>query len=188
MLYKESLTSHEWNPDVPDDLTFVQNERQWLLLSCGKQRCAFLHVYVACESHKDDSFLQWNDSLFFLVTQEALRLKRQGFTVIAMGDFNSRVGRIPGLEFNIPHMNRNAPMFLNFLAEINLMIMSTLPIAKGTFTRFMDSSGGRGSRSLLDYGLIDSDQSHTVTSFVIDEAARFDCGSDHALLEREIVE
>lgn len=187
LLYRESLTSHEWNPDVPDNLAFVQHERQWLLLSCGKQRCGFLHVYVACESHKDDSFLQWNESLFFLVTQEALRLKRQGFTVIAMGDFNARVGRIPGLEFNLPSVNRNAPMFLNFIAETNLMIMNTLPIAKGTFTRFMDSSGRPGSQSLLDYGLIDCDQSHTVTSFVIDQTARFDCGSDHALLECEVV-
>jgi hypothetical protein len=32
-------------------------------------------------------------------------------------------------------------MFINFLNEINLLIMNTLPITKGTFTRFMGSSG-----------------------------------------------
>ena len=182
MLYRESLSAHEWSPVVPTHLSYIQNERQWLLLNSGDKKCAFLHVYVACESHKNDSFLQWNEDLFFLITQEAIKLKRQGFTVMAMGDFNSRVGRMPGLEFNHPSSNRNAPMFLNFVAEVNLVIMNTLPITKGTFTRFMDSSGNKGTQSLLDYGLIDAEQSHTVTSFVIDEDARFDCGSDHAFL------
>ena len=55
--------------------------------------------------------------------------------------------------------------------------MNTLPVAKGLFTRFMG-----GSASVFDYGLIDSDHVNTVTSFVIDEDARYDCGSDHALL------
>lgn len=187
MLYKESLTAHEWTPIIPPNLTYIGNERQWLLLCSGKQKCAFLHVYIACDSNKDDSFLQWNEDLFFLLTQEAKKLKKDGFTVVAMGDFNSRIGRIPGLEFNIPNTNRNAPLFLNFITETSLMIMNTLPITKGTFTRFMNSSVRQGSASLLDYGLIDSDQAHTVTSFVIDEEARYDCGSDHALLECQIV-
>ena len=188
MLYKESLSAHEWSPVVPSHLAYIQNERQWLLFNSRKEKLAFLHVYIACESHRDDSFLQWNEDLFFLITQEAIKMKRQGFTIVAMGDFNSRLGRMPGLEFNQPNTNRNAPMFLNFVTEVNLVIMNTLPISKGTFTRFMDSSSGRpSSSSLLDYGLIDAENAHTVTSFVIDAAARFDCGSDHALLECKIV-
>ena len=47
----------------------------------------------------------------------------------------------------------------------------------------MDASGRPGTKSLLDYGLVDADHSNTVSSFVIDEDARFSCGSDHALLE-----
>ena len=39
---------------------------------------------------------------------------------------------------------------------------------------------------MLDYGLIDKDHTHLVTSFVIDENARFGCGSDHALLTCDI--
>ena len=140
MLYKESLTAHEWTPSVPPNLTYIMNERQWLLLDSKTQKCAFLHTYIACDTNKDDAFLQWNEDLFFLLSQEAMNLKRQGFVVIGMGDFNSRIGIRPGLEFNSPTMNRNAPMFLNFVSEINLMIMNTLPISKGTCTRFMDSS------------------------------------------------
>ena len=44
-----------------------------------------------------------------------------------------------------------------------------------------------GRRSLLDYGLIDDDHVGTVSSFVIDEDARYACGSDHALLEAKII-
>ena len=44
---------------------------------------------------------------------------------------------------------------------------------------------GKGN-SVLDYGLIDSDHVSHVTSFVIDSNARFQCGSDHALLQLDI--
>ena len=114
---------------------------------------------------------------------EAISLKRQGFVVIAMGDFNTRVGQLPGLEGNTPDTNHNTPMFMSFLTEVNMIIMNTLPIAKGLFTQFMNNSGLPGTRSVLDYGLVDGDNTSTVTSFIIDENARFDCGSDHALLE-----
>ena len=36
---------------------------------------------------------------------------------------------------------------------------------------------------MLDYGMVDWDNTNTVTSFIIDKNTRFDCGSDHALLE-----
>ena len=183
ILYKNCLTAHQYTPSVPANLEYIMNERQWLLVNNGKDHLAFLHTYIACQNNRDDSFLTWNEDLFFLLTQEAKKLKQRGFTVICMGDFNTRVGRIQGLENNTPDHNQNTPMFLNFLNEVNLMIINTLPVAKGVFTRFLDSSGRPGTRSLLDYGLIDHDKSNTVTSFVIDETARVDCGTDHALLE-----
>ena len=68
-----------------------------------------------------------------------------------------------------------------------MFIMNTLPMTKGLFTRFMDGNIRPGSASLLDYGLIDSDHVGNVTSFIINEQARFDAGSDHALLECEII-
>ena len=183
MLYKNSLTASEWSPPVPPKLQHIMNERQWLLISNKTEKVAFLHVYIACQSNKTDSFLAWNEDLFFLITQEAIRLRKQGFAVLSMGDFNSRIGCVSGLETNTPDLNKNTPMFLTFLSEVNLLILNTLPVSQGLFTRFMDHSGLPGTKSLLDYGLIDSEHSHTVTSFVIDAEARFACGSDHALLE-----
>ena len=61
-----------------------------------------------------------------------------------------------------------------------------MPIAKGLFTRFMSPGGGRGSNSVLDYGLIDSDNVRNVSSFAIDANVRYRCGSDHALLQCEM--
>ena len=188
LLYKESLVAHQWSPQVPLDKEYVKNERQWLLINNkAGEKCAFLHCYIACQSFTTDRFIQWNEDLFHLLTLEAISLKRQGFMVIAMGDFNARIGQIPGLEANHPDTNRNEPMFLGFVSEVNMFIMNTLPMAKGLFTRFMDGRGQLGSSSLLDYGLIDSDHVNNVTSFIIDEQARFDAGSDHALLECEII-
>ena len=70
--------------------------------------------------------------------------------VLAMGDFNSRVGKITGLEGNTPDINRNQPMFMNLITEVNLLIVNTLPIARGLFTRFMNNTGLPGTMSLLD--------------------------------------
>ena len=183
MLYKESLTAHQWTPPVADNLKYIQQERQWLLLG---SKLAFLHIYIACQTTRNNDFEQWNEDLFNLVTQEAILLRRQGMCCLAMGDFNTRVGEIPGLEGNTPDTNKNLPMFMNLVSQVNMTIINTLPISKGLFTRFMDNSGSKGSMSLLDYGLVDNDNVSNVTSFVIDEDARFSCGSDHALLEVEI--
>ena len=175
MIYREELTAHQWTPPVPPAQQYVEKERQWLLLG---NNCAFLHIYIACQSYRNRDFLQWNEDLFALVTAEAMVLRRKGFCCLAMGDFNTRVGELPGLEGNTTDTNDNYPAFVSFISQVNMTIINTLPQSRGLFTRFMN-----GSRSLLDYGLIDSDHVNTVTSFVIDEDARYEAGSDHALLE-----
>ena len=180
LLYRDSLSTHQWAPLVPDRLQYVQNERQWLLIG-GK--IAFLHIYIACQNFRSDDYMQWNQDLFDLVTQEAVVLRRQGLCCIAMGDFNTRVGDMPGLTGNTPDTNNNFPMFMNFITQVNMTIINTLPVARGLFTRFMNGSGDPGTKSLLDYGLVDNDHVNCVTSFVIDEDARYAAGSDHALLQ-----
>ena len=122
MLYRDTLSAHEWSRPVPQELVFVENERQWLIIDSPGEKCAFLNIYAACASFTNESFIQWNQDLFSLVTTEAILLRDMGYIVLAMGDFNSRCGRLPGLEGNTPDTNRNAPMFLNFIAEVNLVI------------------------------------------------------------------
>ena len=147
MLYKDNLSAHEWSPPVPSSQEYVKNERQWLILS---SKVAFLHVYIACQTSRNEDFMGWNEDLFNLVTQEAISLLRQGITCLAMGDFNTRVGQIPGLEGNTPDTNRNHPMFMNFIAQVNMTIINTMPISKGLFTRFMYNSGGNMFQVIAD--------------------------------------
>ena len=64
-----------------------------------------------------------------MITLEAISLRRQGLVVIAMGDFNTRVGQLPGLEGNTHDINQNTPMFMSFVTEVNMVIMNALPIA-----------------------------------------------------------
>ena len=175
--YKKSITAHRWQPVVHDKFQYISKERQWLLLDNGLRKCAFLHCYVACQSNQNDNYMQWNNDLFELLTQEVVELKKRGFMVVSLGDFNSKVGQIPGLESNTPAPNNNGPLFMKFISETNLVIMNTLPVSRGLFTRFMGSS-----KSILDYGLVDADNVSMVNSFIIDAEARFSCGSDHALL------
>ena len=187
ILYRETLTPHHWTPQVPSNLKYVENERQWLLIDNGTEKIALLHCYIACQNNKNEDYLQWNESLFHLLSLELAKLREHGFMTLCMGDFNSRVGQIPGLEKNTPHINKNGPMFLNFCLQANLVIINTLPITKGLFTRFMNHTSQPGTQSLLDYGLVDADHVNTVTSFVIDAEARYSCGSDHALLIAKII-
>ena len=165
IFYKNTLSVHRHKPPVPPELQYVMHERQWLLLHNESRKCAFLHCYLACQTSKNDAYLKWNEVLLLLMKQEAQTLRQQGFTILALGDFNSLIGQMPGLEFNTPDMNNNSSMFLTFLNETNMLIINAMPIALGQFTRFM-STGAHRSSSLLDYGLIDYESSNTVTSFV----------------------
>ena len=83
LLYKESLPAHQWTPAVPDNLQYIANERQWLIIDNQTERFAFLHVYIACQTTRSDSYLQWNEDLFHLVKMESIKLRRVGFAVLA---------------------------------------------------------------------------------------------------------
>ena len=103
MLYRSDLKVHRHIPIVPEEYKYLENERQWLLLGTGGRKCALLHCYMACQSFTDNSYLKWNQDLFSLMSDEIKILRMQGFFVLALGDFNSRVGRIPGLD-NVPRL------------------------------------------------------------------------------------
>ena len=186
LYYRSNLTAHLWIPKTCSKYDYVSKERQWLLIKGLTEKLAFLHVYIACQTNRSDSYLQWNNDLFSLLTEETHVLRSQGFSILALCDFNTRVGRLKGMEENLPDVNNNYPMFLNFIESSNLVIVNTLPVSRGLFTRFMDNSELSGSKSVLDYCLRDADSVNTVSSFIIDSNARFKCGSDHALLEATI--
>ena len=116
------------------------------------------------------------------MTEECGVLKLQHYQLLAIGDFNAKVGQIPGLADNTPDCNRNAPLFHEFVSSVGLFILNTMPTAEGLFTRFMSGLSGSSYKSVLDYGLTTSEHVSTVKSFVIDKDARHSMLSDHALL------
>ena len=73
MVYRDTLTAHQWMPPVPPHQHYVMNERQWLLLG---NKFTFLPVYIACQNNKNESYLQWNEDLFELITKEEILLRR----------------------------------------------------------------------------------------------------------------
>ena len=98
MLYRSSMTPHHWTPSVEPQIDYVANERQWIIFEQGKEKCAFLNCYMACQTNNDESFIALNEDLFYLLSKEVRELRSRGFIVLCMGDFNSRVGRLPGLS------------------------------------------------------------------------------------------
>ena len=94
ILYKDTLTPHHWIPKVEDRLKYVENERQWLLVDNGSQKCAMLHCYVACQSVRNDNFIQWNEDLFELMTSELVRLG----TFLPIGLSNLLSGRFESVQ------------------------------------------------------------------------------------------
>ena len=67
-------------------LDYVKKERQWLLIISGSLRCAFLHCYLACQTTRNDTYIQWNEDMFSLLSDEAMHLKQQGFMILALGN------------------------------------------------------------------------------------------------------
>ena len=183
LLYKSGLDAHPWIPTVSPDKAYIASERQWLLIHGeGGRKLAVLNCYLACQRQDSDSFLAWNKDLYSLMIAECQVLKSKRYQLLAIGDFNAKVGRIPGLAGNTLDHNRNAPLFQNFISMVGLFILNTLPTAKGLFTRFMSDSSDSSHRSVLDYGLTTVDHVSTVKSFIIDKDARHSVLSDHALL------
>ena len=183
LLYKSGLDAHPWVPSVSPSQAYIANERQWLLIhGHGGRKLAVLSCYLACQRHDHDRFLKWNQDLYSLMSDECKILKSQHYQLFAIGDFNAKIGKIPGLEGNTPDRNQNAPLFHEFVSSVGLFILNTLPIAQGLFTRFMSGLSDSSHRSILDYGLTTGEHVHTVQSFIIDKDARHSVFSDHALL------
>ena len=88
--------THQWEPEVPSNLKYIEKERQWLMIKHGQSKCAFLHCYAACVNHqdKDKSYLKWNNDLFQLLTAEAKSLKREGFMILARTSFKVVIRRL----------------------------------------------------------------------------------------------
>ena len=106
LYYAKNLHAHCYTPAVVQEHSYLNSERQWLLLESSQHKIAFLSCYLACVSTLGD-FRSWNRDLYSMMTAEVIKLRSLGFLVLCLGDFNARVGVLPGLEDNDPSENAN---------------------------------------------------------------------------------
>ena len=80
-----------------------------------KIRLSPFSCYLACDSNGSNNHEQWNHDMYTMMTEEICVLRSRGFGIVALGDFNVKVGKIPGLEKNHPQLNRNTPVSQHLL-------------------------------------------------------------------------
>ena len=172
-------------PDIANcDDAFVNSERIWMKVETTKFKTAFCGLYHGYQD-TDDRHGAQNDTILRVIQEEAFQLRRRGFRVIFLGDFNAHVGckvgeGVPG---NNPDINKNGVRFLNFLDLIDSVHLNgacripgnlNTKIAKGLWTRQRC-----GSKSVLDYAVISKEHLHSVHSMLIDDTGQFSANSDH---------
>ena len=183
---------HRPNINHPDD-AFVAAERLWITCVSSKFKSAFCGLYLGFQSG-DDKYGSQNDAILRVVQEEALDLRRKGYRVIFLGDFNAHIGcelgtGVPG---NNDDINRNGLRLLNFLDmtdSVHINGACRIPgrldtqIAKGLWTWQRS-----GKKSVIDYALISKEHLHSVHSMLIDDQGHFSSNSDHNWIFLEITD
>ena len=176
---------NRYTPDISDhELEYVNYERIWITVDSLQSKTAILNVYMGCQ-YDDDRHAQWNDGIYHVLIQEALKLRSEGYRLIFTGDFNGHVGSVPGkgVPGNNTDINPNGKRFLDFLQRCDLTHVNGLlnilgkpdtNVCKGLWTR------QRGmSRSVIDFAGISSEHISHVVSMIIDDQGLHGGNSDH---------
>ena len=174
----DGLVFKDFDPDLPDQaLAFVRNERAWKTVETSNGKTAICTVYAGFQSH-DDMNADWNNSLYSVLRMEVASLRRDGFRVVLLGDFNGHVGDNPatgGIVGNKTDINRNGRRFLDFLHDTNCVHVNGYQnLATGIWTRQR-----AGVSSVIDYGVIAQEHLKSVKSMFIDDQGLHGGGSDH---------
>ena len=179
------LVFKEHNPALSSpDHAFVNNERLWIIVEGLKRKTAVCGLYMGFQA-PDDRHGSWNDIMYDVLRTELSDLRDAGYRVIMKGDFNCHVGNIlgKGVVGNHPGVNKNGERFLNFLDDVNACHVNgacrvpgdwSTRISSGLWTRQRG-----GISTILDYGVVLSEDIDSVKSFGIDDQGAFPSGSDH---------
>ena len=79
-------------------------------------KTAICTVYLGYQSD-NDKHKDWNEGILHVLTSEAATMRAHGYRVVFMGDFNSRVGSVPGqgITGNSSDITKNGERFVVFL-------------------------------------------------------------------------
>ena len=173
----DGLVFHDYDPDLPDpSQAFVRNERAWKTLESAHSKTAVCAVYAGFQA-PDDRNAAWNDTLYSVLRDEAADLRKKGFRVVLLGDFNGHVGDRAdvGITGNKHDINRNGQRFIDFLHDCNCVhINGYQNLTTGLWTRQR-----AGVSTILDYAVIAQEHLSSVMSMFIDEQGLYGGGSDH---------
>ena len=84
--FPEGLIFDDHDPDLVDQ---TMNMGLLELREFGKGKTAVCAVYAGFQA-PDDVNAEWNTALFSVLNQEVAALRRDGFRVVLLGDFNQR--------------------------------------------------------------------------------------------------
>ena len=173
----DGLVFHDYFPEIRDqDCHFVRNERIWITTESAMNKSAVCGAYFGCQ-HPDNRNASWNDAMYKVIHEEAMTLKRQGYKITILGDFNGHIGCQPGTGIvgNNPDINHNGHMLLDFLHRGGFRhVNGEQHLTTGLWTR------QRGAvRSVLDLALVSEEDLGNVASLTIDDKGQFGGSSDH---------
>ena len=77
------------------ELEYVNYERIWITIDSLQSKTAILGVYMGCQ-YDDDRHAAWNEGIYQVLTQEAIKLRSEGYRIVFTGDFNGHVGCVQG--------------------------------------------------------------------------------------------
>ena len=158
-------------PDILHaDLAYVENERFWVTVETKHSKTAVCGVYLGCQ-FSDDRNKDWNEGMFWVLQQEALSLRSQGYRVQILGDFNAHIGcaEEQGVVGDNADVNKNGERFLSFLMTTDLSHVN------GALRRPGDVA-------------ISSEHMNAVVSMTVDENGLYGGGSDHNWIELVLVD
>ena len=181
-----------YNPPIEHtDLAYVDNERLWMTVETRYAKTAVCGVYFGCQ-FSDDRNQEWDEGMFWVLQQEILSLRSQGFRILLVGDFNAHIGNVAGVGIvgNNADINKNGERLLEFLMNHDLTHINGMLKPDG-ITRICSGlwSRQRGtSRSIIDFAVLSSEHLNSVLSMFVDENGIYGGGSDHNWSEITLVD
>jgi hypothetical protein len=107
-------------------------------------------------------------------------LKRKGYKIMLVGDFNAHVCDRKNMEEGVVGRDFNGECMSQLCGENNLCVKNFDEFTKGVWT------WGRGDKcSVIDYILVGEEYSSNVENVIVDEEGIFDMNSDHNVITWE---
>ena len=173
----DGLVFQEYSPAIIDkDSHFVRNERIWITTESLSFKSAVCGAYFGCQQ-PDNRNERWNSAIYAVIHEEAMVLKRQGYRVTILADFNGHIGCQEGVGIigNNPDINPNGQLLIDFIQGGGFKhVNGEQHLTTGLWTRQRGTS-----RSILDLALVCEEDLCKVGNLKIDDKGEYGGSSDH---------